>query len=154
MILVTRIAATLSSQIASDCSCNSKSHCDSENTLRGQLFGLGVHQLCVVFIVLHKRHVGLRTTQNNVCDYKAVIPNCCDFFGPMPLCDCDTAILPRFLQEKLATWKLWLPIASDLWLGLRGSVRLWSHCPFFGAALTGSTCWHIMCSVVSLRIVY
>ena len=29
----------------------------------------------------------------------------------------------RSLREKLATSKLWLAIASDLWLGLRGSLR-------------------------------
>ena len=45
------------------------------------------------------------------------------FLAQCDFCDCDTAILLRFLREKLATSKLWLPIASDLWLRLRGSLR-------------------------------
>ena len=35
----------------------------------------------------------------------------------------NTAISLRFLREKLATSKLWLAIASDLWLRWRGSLR-------------------------------
>ena len=53
------------------------------------------------------------------------------FLAQCDLCDCDTVILLRFLREKLATSKLWLPIASDLWLRLRGSLRPWPSNPCF-----------------------
>ena len=128
--LVTRIAATSKSQIASDCNRKSKYHCDSA-TLWSQLFGLGIHQFCVVFIVFQKGHIGQENPAEIVAYYKGVIPNRSDFFGPMRFCDCDTSISLRFLQEKLATSKLWLPIASDLWLRLRGSLRLFEHQPKF-----------------------
>ena len=119
----TRIAVTLKSQIASDCNRNSKNHCDSENTLWGQLFGLGIHQFCVVSIVLHKRHIGLETTQNMLrlqgCDSESLRflwPNtifvivtlrfCCDFCGKsLRLQSCD--------YQSLA----------ELWLQLRGWLR-------------------------------
>ena len=47
------------------------------------------------------------------------------FLAQFDFCDCDAAILLRFLRKKLATSKLWLPIASDLWLRLRGSLSFW-----------------------------
>ena len=47
-------------------------------------------------------------------DYKAVIPNRCDFFGQCDCCDCDIAMRLRFLQETLAFSNLQLAIASDL----------------------------------------
>ena len=43
-----------------------KNHCDSENALWSQLFGLGNCQSCVVFIVFQKCHMGLETPQNTL----------------------------------------------------------------------------------------
>ena len=94
-----------------------KNHCDSENTLWSQLFGLGNRQFSVVFIVFQKRHMGLETPQNTLrlqgCDSESqrfFWPNAifviatlrfyCDFCGKslrlrscdcqsLAICDCD-----------------------------------------------------------------
>ena len=123
LTLVTRIAATSKSQIASDCNRNSKNHCDSENTLWNQIFGPGNRQFCVVFIVFQKRHMGLETPPEYVATTRVWFWIAAIFLAQCDFCDCDTAILLRFLREKLAISKLSLPIASDLWLRLRGSLR-------------------------------
>ena len=63
----------------------------------------------------------VRNPPGNRCDYKGVIPNrSANFLAQCDFYDCDTAIS---LREKLATSRLWVPIASDLWLRLRGSLR-------------------------------
>ena len=112
--LVTRLAASSKSQIASDSNRNSKKLLRlRKHPLKLTLWTWHPPGLCVGFIQVWK-------APTICCDYKAVIPNRCDFLAQCDLCDCDTAILLGFLQ--LATSKLWLPIAGDLWLWWRGSL--------------------------------
>ena len=68
--------------------------------------------------------MGLETPQNTLRLQGLWFRIAAIFLAQCDFCDCDTAILLRFLREKLATSKLWLPIASDLWLRLRGSLSL------------------------------
>ena len=103
---VTRIAATSKSQIASDCNRNSKKSLRlRKHPLKPSLWTREPPVLCG-FIVFQKRHMGLETPQNTLrlqgCDSGSQ-----RFFWPNAIfCDCDTAILLRFLREKLAISKL------------------------------------------------
>ena len=116
MTLVTRIAATSKSQIASDCNHSPKNHCDSQNMLLSQLFRLDIRQFCVVCMVFQKRHIDLEPPQNMLRLQACHSESQRVFFAQCDFCDCDAAILLRFLREKLATSRLCLPIASDLCL--------------------------------------
>ena len=118
-ILVTRIAATSKSQIASDCNRNSKNDCDSENTLWSQLFGLGKPPVLCGFYSVSEAPHGSGNPPEYVATTRVRFWIAAIFLAQCDFCDCDTAIFLRFLREKLATSKLWLPIASDLWLRLR-----------------------------------
>ena len=69
-----------------------KNHCDSDNTLWSQLFGLGNRQFVLFFIVFQKRHMGLETHRIR-CDYKMWFWIAAIFFAQCDFCDCDTTIL-------------------------------------------------------------
>ena len=88
LILVTRIAATLKSQIASDCNRNSKKSLRLCKHPLSPALGTRVHELCrVVFIVFRKRHTGQETPQKSLrLDYKGVIPNRSDLFAQCDFC--------------------------------------------------------------------
>ena len=126
--LVTRIAATSKSQIASDCNRNSKKSLRlRKHPLKPTLWTRDRPVLPGFYSVSEASHrsghppeiVAITRVWFRIA---AIFLAQCDF------CDCDTAIFLRFLREKLATSKLWLPIASDLWLRLRGSLS--SRDPF------------------------
>ena len=76
---------------------------DSENTLK--LFGLRTRQFCVGSVLFQMDHTGLgpppppqNTLRLHGCDSESL-----RFFAHCDFCHCNTAILLRFLQKKLAT---------------------------------------------------
>ena len=122
-ILVTRIAATSKSQIASDCNRNSKKSLRlRKHPLKPTLWTREPPVLCGFYSVSEAPH-GSGNPPEYVATTRVWFWIAAIFLAQCDFCDCDTAILLRFLREKLATSKLWLPIASDLWLRLRGSLR-------------------------------
>ena len=119
---VTRIAATSKSQIASDCNRNSKKTLRlQKHPLKPNLWTREPPVLCGFYSVSEAPH-GSGNPPEYVATTRVWFWIAANFLAQCDFCDCDTAILLRFLQEKLATSKLWLPIASDLWLRLRGSL--------------------------------
>ena len=125
MNLVTRIAATSKSQIASDCNRNSKKSLRlRKHPLKPTLWTREPPALCGFYSVSEAPH-GSGTPPEYVATTRVWFWIAAIFLAQCDFCDCNTAILLRFLREKLATSKLWLPIASDLWLRLRGSLRQW-----------------------------
>ena len=132
--LVTRIAATSKSQIASDCSRNSKKSLRlRKHPLRPTLWTREPPVLCGFYSVSEAPH-GSGNPPEYVATTRVWFRIAAIFLAQCDFCDCDTAIFLRFLREKLATSKLWLPIASDLWLRLRGSLSL-------GATELLRPCW-------------
>ena len=120
--VVTRIAATSKSQIASDCNRNSKKSLRlRKHPLKPTLWTRESPVLCGFYSVSEAPH-GSGTPPKYVATTRVWFRIAAIFLAQCDFCDCDTAILLRFLREKLATSKLWLPIASDLWLRLRGSL--------------------------------
>ena len=119
----TRIAATSKSQIASDCNRNSKKSLRlRKHPLKPTLWTREPPVLCGFYSVSEAPH-GSGNPPEYVATTRVWFWIAAIFLAQCDFCDCDTAILLRFLREKLATSKLWLPIASDLWLRLRGSLR-------------------------------
>ena len=137
MPLVTRIAATSKSQIASDCNRNSKKSLRlRKHPLKPTLWTREPPVLCGFYCVSEAPHGSGNPPEVYVATTRVWFRIAAIFLAQCDFCDCDTAILLRFLREKLATSKLWLPIASDLWLRLRGSL---SWCPL---ARHRQTPWH------------
>ena len=119
-VLVTRIAATSKSQIASDCNRNSKKSLRlRKHPVKPNLWTRKPPVLCGFDSVSEAPH-GSGNPPEYVATTRVWFWIAAVFLAQCDFCDCDTAILLRFLREKLATSKLWLPIASDLWLRLRG----------------------------------
>ena len=129
--LVTQIAATSKSQIASDCNRNSKKSLRlRKHPLKPTLWTRELQVLCGFYSVSQAPH-GSGNPPEYVATTRVWFWIAAIFLAQCDFCDCDTAILLRFLREKFATSKLWLPIASDLWLRLRGSLR-WQRSVSFG----------------------
>ena len=121
--LVTRIAATSKSQIASDCNRNSKKSLRlRKHPLTPTLSTREPPVLCGFYSVSEAPH-GSGNPPEYVATTRVWFWIAAIFLAQCDFCDCDAVILLRFLREKLVTSKLWLPIASDLWLRLHGSLR-------------------------------
>ena len=104
--LVTRIAATSKSQIASDCNRNSKKSLRlRKHPLKPNLWTREPPVLCGFYSVFRSATWVWKPPRIR-CDYNGVILNRSDFLAQCYFCDCDTAILLRFLREKLAISKL------------------------------------------------
>ena len=122
-ILVTRIAATSKSQVTSDCNRNSKkSPRLRKHPLKPTLWTREPPVVCCFYSV-SEAPCESGSPPEYVATTRVWFWIAAIFLAQWDFYDCGTAILLRFLRGKLATSKLWLPIASDLWLRLRGSLR-------------------------------
>ena len=139
-----------------------KNHCDSENTLWSQLFGLGIHQFCVVFIVFQKRHIGQETPQKSLrlqgCDSESQR----FFLAQCDFCDCDIAsgVAPANQTKERPVHELFRGAfrnKSSMWIVLvfpRKNTRIhknernsWTSRfgPFFGLACRGDSWLRFYC---------
>ena len=122
--LVTQIAATSKSEVASDCNRSSKKSLQlRKHPLKPTLWTRAPPVLPGFYSVSEASHRSGNPPE--IVATTRVWFRIAAIFWPDVICDCDTAILLWFLRDNLATSELWLPIASDLWLRLRGSLRAW-----------------------------